>query len=769
MKLTKLMFTLATAMVLTSLQTNLRAQNPPCNNNGSSGPTAPPPPTICPQTINPINPLSSDEQRNVRDLEVWGGVGQHQLVWARYGHSRATNGKLWFGSGHNWRHSYQWELTVSGSSISLNYPDGTIYTYTKTNSLWVGAASNPDMLTQNGTNYTLLQANGWTYSFNKYNNGGVSYRLDKIIDSQSNVYTLTYDSARQLSRVTEPGGRWLQINYQSIPIDSENFKTLATYSNTPPDGQWTTLTVTDTNTYRYVRFLGNNAFNIANSSYGNMAEVQFLDVSNNVLAGTPFGTTPPEATNSSSYLAVFDGNTNTFFNYAYPNLSVAGIDLGSPHRIAAVRFFPRIGYASRAAGSVFDGSNITPGTQTAITSVQTSDGRSVTYNYATTNDILMGYDWLTLTNVTYGDGTHSQYGYAQVFSGQQPLMFSASDPRVESIATQMRYAFYTNNFGYIYQELSYSTGELVAQLTGDGFHATNSIVTYANGAVRTIGNTGYGDVAKYTDALGRATTSSFGAGGQGFMLTSTDPLGHTTSYTRDSQGRPLTITAPDGGVTTYTYDSIGQPLTITDPLGHTTTYTRDSQHRPTLIQYPDGSTEAYTYNSFSQPLTHTLRNGGVESFGYTTNGLKTAYTNALGNVTSYSYYTNSLLASMTDANGHTTTYTYTERGLPLQVVNPDYSVKSYGYDAFGNQTVVTNELGAAWQTVYDEYRRPTAKIDPLNRTTIYDYSLPGSGGCSCANSQNKPTSVVQPAGELAHHRRHLLPQARVKPQVSCFQ
>jgi len=735
------MFTLATMLALAGLQTTVLAQK--CGNTNAPGVT---PPCKCKgQGVNPINPTSSDVARDVQDLEVWGGIGQHQLVWERYGHSRMTAGKLWFGSGHCWRHSYQWEMSVSGNTLTLNYPDGTVYTYTLTNSAWVGAPSNPDLLTQNGTNYVLQTANGWQYSFNQYPSP-LRYQLDKITDAQGNVYNLTYDVHYRFSRVTEPGGRWLQVTYQDIPVDSEAFTTLATCTNNPPDGQWTTLPVSNTNAYQMVRFLGDI------SSYGNLAEVQFLDTNNNVLTGTPFGTTPPYTTNSSSYLSLFDGNTNTFFNFAYANYSFAGLDLGSKHRIAAIRFFPRPGYASRANGSFFQGANVLSTTQTAITSVQTSDGRRVTYNYGATPDTVLASDFLTLTNVAYGDGTQATYGYVQTFAGQRLLLSSASDPRVEGNATQLRYAYYTNLssglFGSIFQEMSYATGQMADQLGADGVHASNSIVTYANGAVETISDNGCGYFTKVADALGRTTTYTYSAGGTGFIISTTDPLGHTTSFTRDSQGRLLTSTAPDGGVTTYTYDSLGQPLTVTDPLGHTTTYTRDSQHRPTLIQYPDGSTEAYTYNSFSQPLTHTLRNGGVESFGYTTNGLKTAYTNALGNVTTYTYYSNSLPATVTDANGHTTTYTYTERGLPLQVMNSDYSVKSYGYDGFGNSSAVTNELGAVWQTVYDEYRRPTAKIDPLGRTTVYDYSLPGSGGCSCANSQNKPTSITLPGGEI---------------------
>jgi RHS repeat-associated protein len=752
MKTIKTILALAVLTACAGLQSVAQAQQSGCGNNNPSSPTAPPP--GCPsQGVNPINVLSGDVQRTVRDLEVWGGVGQHQLAWERLGHSRLNSAPKWFGDGHIWRHSYQWDMAVSGSTLTLYYPEGTVYNYTASGTNWLGVASNPDTIAQSGTNYVLLRANGWRYSFNKYTSPSVFYRLDKFFDAQGNAYKLTYDSSNRLSRVTEPAGRWLQVNYQTLPVDSENFTTLASYTGTAPAGQWTTLTVANTNTFRYVRYYtGGDG---TPEDYCNLAEVQFYGTATNLLTGTVFGTDPAYNNNTNNrYLMVFDGNTNTFFDYAYPHFGFAGLDLGTPHRVTSVHFFPRPRLEYRANGSLFQGANVAAATETVIASVQTSDGRSVTYNYGTTNDPVLGSDWVTMNSVSYGDGTQATYSYTQLWPGQRPLMTSAVDPRVAGNATQMRYQYWTNSlyYGGIYMEQSYATTNMMVKLTGTGvWYCTNSIVTYANGAVRSITDNGYGYIGQSTDGLGRTTSYTYDASNQGFMLSSTDPLGHTTSYTRDSQGRPLTITAPDGGVTSYTYDSIGQPLTITDPLNHTTTYTRDAQHRVTGVAYPDSTTEAYTYNAFSQPLTHTLRNGGVERFGYATNnGLLLAATNALGSVTHYTYYASSLPATVTDANGHTTTTTYTERGLPLQVVNADASVKTYGYDAFGNQTAVTNELGAAWTTLYDEYRRVTAKIDPLNRTTLISYNLPGSAGCSCASSQNKPTSITQPGGEVTH-------------------
>ncbi len=83
--------------------------------------------------------------RTITDLKVWGSVGDFPLQFTRYGMSRLNSGLKWFGDGHIWRHSYQWELTTSGSNVRvLYYPDGTVQRFTYSGGAWVGIASCPD-------------------------------------------------------------------------------------------------------------------------------------------------------------------------------------------------------------------------------------------------------------------------------------------------------------------------------------------------------------------------------------------------------------------------------------------------------------------------------------------------------------------------------------------------------------------------------------------------------------------------------------------------
>jgi YD repeat-containing protein len=51
-------------------------------------------------------------------------------------------------------------------------------------------------------------------NFQKFtdSNNVVYYQMLDFTDSGGNVYTLLYDNAKRLVHVTEPAGRWLQIN-----------------------------------------------------------------------------------------------------------------------------------------------------------------------------------------------------------------------------------------------------------------------------------------------------------------------------------------------------------------------------------------------------------------------------------------------------------------------------------------------------------------------------------------------------------------------------
>lgn len=737
--------------------------------NGASNTAGPPGPGQD-SGGDPFMVYSGNEYRHIPDLQIWGGVGEQQLVWGRWANSRFVSGQNYFGDGHNWRHEYQWEMadaapaSSGAAQLEIVYPEGQDNTFTQnstTPTTWNARTAIEDTLYQSGTDFYLQRKNGFRYHFQKYLDGtGADYYLmTDFTDSKQNDYTLTYNSAHEVTQITEPGGRYLQVNYSNVNLNKVDFTTFATVRTVPPAYVYTEITVTDPHAYRYLRYLS------PDDGFGNVEEVEFYDTNGNKLSGTPFGTSPPWASGR-DFTKVFDGNTSTFFDYAQPSGGYAGIDLGPGNTavISKVRFYPRNGYEKRMCGTAywnssnfgqFQGSNQAPASLPVISSVTTSDGRTVTYNYSAFNDPNLPYVYQVLGGVTYDDSTHASYTYAQILPATRPLVTAYNDPRYELPFTKTKTGYFTeigNALGQIQKQSNFDTGESVFTLgnTGDLHKPT---VTRSSGAERIYyQNMTSGENITRTDALGRVRTPSYD--GNGFESATKDARGFSIAKPKSHFDNPMSIGWPDGSHRNWTRDSVDLPLSFSDELGRTSTFTRDASHRLTQAAWPDGSTEGFTYNGFGQPLTHQLRNGQVASAAYDSTGLKTSSTDPLGNVTSYTYDAAGRLASLTDALGHTTTYQYNARGKLTQLTNADGSTHGYTYDTFGNKLTETDELGHTVTWTYDTYNRCTSVTDALGRKTQYvfrsNYYL------------TKPDKVILPSGKVTYNtydaEDHLLTQ-----------
>ena len=220
----------------------------PCGNcskagvSGTGNPLPPPPtggtgnppgqgPSQPPQgTGDPVVPYTGNEYRDVQDLEIWGGVGQVPLTWSRHSTSRAVTNSNLFGTGHYWRHNFQWELTDAGKDtqgrqvVSMAMPDGGVYRFTNTGAAeWTGTVGCPGGLSgqwMGGSQMVYRDANGFRYTFVSQTPGSqagtlVSFLLSSFLDAQDNKYQLEYSSGL-LSKVTEPGGRSVSITYRTF-------------------------------------------------------------------------------------------------------------------------------------------------------------------------------------------------------------------------------------------------------------------------------------------------------------------------------------------------------------------------------------------------------------------------------------------------------------------------------------------------------------------------------------------------------------------------
>ena len=202
----------------------------------------------------------------------------------------------------------------------------------------------------------------------------------------------------------------------------------------------------------------------------------------------------------------------------------------------------------------------------------------------------------------------------------------------------------------------------------------------------------------------KAGDVSFTYDASGNLLTRTDALGNTTTFTWDSAFNKLTsATDALGNVTKLGYDSRGNLIGITDPNGNKTTITRDANGLITSVQDAAGNTM-------------TLANDPL--FGDII-----AATNPLNQKTQFSYDAASRLSALMDPLAQTSSVGFNSGDEATSVVEGTGRTTQFAYDAGGFLASFSDPNGNKTQLGYDAAGRVSSKTDPLNRTSNYRYDL----------------------------------------------
>lgn len=154
-----------------------------------------------------------------------------------------------------------------------------------------------------------------------------------------------------------PGWAWRMVGGVFQGANQPNFSdavTLAKITVLPPDSIATGQAITNSTSFRYLRYVG------PNNGYCNAAEISFIGHAQNFLSGTVIGTSGSFANRPQTMkAAVFDGNAGTFFDGPDASGDWAGLDFGTNISmvISAVGYAPRGGWESRMTGGTFQGAN----------------------------------------------------------------------------------------------------------------------------------------------------------------------------------------------------------------------------------------------------------------------------------------------------------------------------------------------------------------------------------------------------------------------------
>ena len=695
-------------------------------------------------------PYTGNEFKRVDDLQISGSPGQLGMLWSRHSNSRAVAGASLFGLAHYWRHSFQWELapisndTTGRRRMELIYPDGARFRFLEVApGDFQPLAALTDKLAERPDGFWLERKDGSQRIFKK--RGTVAapfYLMEEMRDPVGNAYLLEYNAARQVTKITEPGGRFFRVDYRTLTGNRLNPSTLAALRAAPAPGQWVEMPITNQGAFRFVRLIQ------ADKSFGQIAEVEFYEAGTGLKLDGQIICSDSAAAGQ----AALDGSASTSFVSSSQSGGFVGFDLGSPRKIGRVRFLSTTDKEAvhkpsgwNLAAVRIEGANQAPITTQAIASVQTDDGRSATYEYTSIVDPTLPYDFPALTSVLFSDGTRSTYQHVQVFPGTRPLVSEWNDVRYELRQGRYRTVYQNDTtgavLGAVRSQVNLETGQpiLTIGLLDNSLH--RPLVTFAHGGKEArIYNTSLPTGAAITrtlDANNNATDYTYDP--RGYMATKRDPLGRTTAYTWTTQGQLLHKTHPDGTREAWTYDPAGHLTSHTDTLGRTTAYTRDARHLVTRVDYPDGTFESFQHNAFGQVTRHRHRNGGVTILAFDARGLMTQSTDPLGNTTTYGYDAASRMDRVTDTLGRTTAMEYNDRGLVTKITNPDGTTRTRTYTPYGDLAGEINELGHTWTYTYDVFRRLTSTTDPLGRTARTEYH---------PNAEfTNPLAIVAPSGE----------------------
>ena len=223
------------------------------------------------------------------------------------------------------------------------------------------------------------------------------------------------------------------------------------------------------------------------------------------------------------------------------------------------------------------------------------------------------------------------------------------------------------------------------------------------------------------------STTKYAYDTQNRLVSTTDPLDQTESYTYDSKsGRLLTKTDRNDVVTTYTYDNLGRETRREAGTGDyvATTYTLSGQK---ASESNAAATTAYTYDDMGR-LTAEVTGDAVKTYSYNLGGARTAFAASVDGASQISLaYTYDAMNRLSTVSGNSTSasYGYTDNGNLEYVQYGNGLREEYAYNKANLLTGLVNELD---NTVLSQYGytytldgQQVQKTEPNNKVTAYTY------------------------------------------------
>lgn len=683
------------AIALLVLGTPLFAYPPDCGNNASHG-TDKPPCDTCPKdpkSGDPFNPYTGNEYRKVRDLEVWGSVGEIPLVWMRYSNSRfGSYYKYIYGDGSNWNSSFSYNMSDAGLNeqgrpqVFIHYPEGggAYFAQTASNlSLWLPLTSVTERLFQDGANFYLQMDNGHRYHFQKFIlPAGSHYQLQDIRDKYQNIYRLSYDRYGFLSRVTEPAGRYLEVAYQVV---ASSYYLVGK------------VTTSDGRSVKY-------NYNVFNDGVASWVLLTGADYGDGTKATYAYSQTEPGSRPSLEH-AIDPRYTGTDVNmrFTYDPANAWGFVKEEINGIT---------------GKVMTTLSSEAGKRT----VCYANGRVQVYTMPTE---LLGM----VRDYTDGLARKTLYTYYEGSAGQGgPGLLKAETDALGRTTVYNQRTVYGSSLEIIYPDGSkeeWTRDDLDQILTHTD--EMGRVTTYTRDNRHRVTRIDYPDGTK-----DRFSYNSFGQ-----VVTHARRNGGVETSVYNSRGLKTSFIDAEGDITRYTYDGADRLASVTDGRGNITGSEYDERGLLTKSINADGSFQSYGYDEFGNRTSKTNELGNTWKTHYDEFKRHDSITDPLGRLTVYQYdlpggvcgcsHDNGLPTSITLPSGRMTKIEYDVEWQKIRETvgagTVDTATTFYEYDLVGNLVVMVDPRMKSWVAEYDVRNRRIRYIDPLGhkKQWMYDY------------------------------------------------
>ncbi|MBL8299632.1 MAG: RHS repeat protein [Rhodanobacteraceae bacterium] len=741
----------------------------------------------CPTVGNPIAPISGAKLQTEVDYRA-GGLGGLEFV--RYYNSQGYfrvrgEGNELSAVGENWRHSYQRRLHLYPDQTyalgAVQRPDGSLQFFDSVGkeiyNVGGGAARLQRIAPPVGTPAVSWQLTLADDSVESYDANG---RLLSIRTRAGQITTMLW-TGDQLTRVTDPFGRYLSLNYgpdgrlQSLTLpdsqtigyvyDTAGRLLFATYPGSTAREYHYELAVpyenlltgiTDENEVRYATFSYNGGYATGTQHAGGVDSYQLSYSGNATTVTDPLGTVR-------SYAYAVVNGVRKLTGLSQPCASCGGGTAQATTYDANGNVASRIDFNGNRTDYTFDSlRNLelsrteglqANGSPTAVTRTITTtwhptfrlpatitepDGnggsRVTTLTYDTSGN-------LTGRTVTAGALSRS-WGYTYDSIGR---VLSENGPRTD-VADITTYTYYPSNDPCVA-----CRGQLHTVT-----NALGQVTTYANYDAN-------GRVTRITDPNGVVTALGYHIRGWATLRTAAygTSAAETTQTTYDDSGQVIRITQPDGSYLDFDYDNAHRRTGETDALGNTTQRTLNNAGQETAYAAFDpqgvkrsayrrvhdalgrvsqdisayGETTQYGYDNNGNRIALIDAAGGLTTTSYDALNRATTLTDAAGGTLATGYDAADQVRSITDPNGLVTTYGYDGLGNATSLSSPDTGLTQKTFDAAGNELTRTDARGITTTTTYDALNRPLNQTSGTgsNEVTIsyvYDLNTHGKGRVS---------------------------------------